>query len=216
LTYKQSCEIIIEASELSTQNKQLDIFISYLYGSNTSSPVVETQLINTIDLPVFFNNTTQLTNSAKNWNKNNFTIDLSKDLQLNIGGILEVPIESNSYLVNNSFNKGDTFVLENFNIGTSSQIDFSGQYTVDNIGFSNSYIYLNVNNNIELINYGSSSSNITNGGLPLPFNSTQSTYLLSNYPYLRLNKGVRYKITRVSDSSDSGVDERYLIEKQLL
>jgi hypothetical protein len=215
LYFKQSVDVIVESNDLATQNKQLEIFISYQFNSSTN-PAVETQIIETIDMPVFFNSTTQLTNSAKNWSENKFEIDLGKTLQLTTGGILEVPILANSALVNNAFKVGDTFYLENFTIGTTSQIDFSGQYTIDNIGVVNSYIYLDVNNNTELINYGSSSSNITSGGLPLPFNSTASSYLLSNYPYLRLNKGAKYKITRVDNSISSGADERYLVEKQYL
>jgi hypothetical protein len=66
--------------------------------------------------------------------------------------------------------------------------DFSGQYTIDSVGATNSYLYFNVNNNSTLINYGSSN-------LPLSFNST--TYSLSNIPYLSLNKGIKYKITEL-------------------
>jgi hypothetical protein len=214
LFYKQTVEIIIESNDLATQNKKLEIFINYRFGGITNT-VVETQLIETIDLPISFNSTTQLPNSSKTWADNKFQIDLTKKLQLNTGGILEVPINAPLNLVRNSFTVGDTFVIENFNIGTSSQINFSGQYTIDSIGSTNSYIYFDVNNNLELINYGSSSSNITNGGLPLPFNAT-SSYLLSNYPYLRLNKGLKYRITRIQSSDSSGVDERYLVERTIL
>lgn len=209
LNYKQSVDIIIESSELATQNKQLEIFIGYRFGGDLN-PIVETQIIETIDLPILFNSSTQLPNSAVSWKESRFSIDLEKSLQLNTGGILEVPIATNPSLVRNSFNRGDTFILENFNIGTSSQINFSGQYTIDSVGTTNSYIYFDVNNNVELMNYGASSS-----GLPLSFNSTAS-YLLSNYPYLRLNKGYKFKITRINGSEDSGVDERYLIERTLL
>ncbi len=214
LYYRQTVEIIIDSTDSSTQNKQLEVFLNYRFGGN-ANPVVETKILETIDLPIFFNSSTQLVNSAKIWKENKFNIDLSKTLQLNTGGILEVPVQANATLVRNSFNIGDTFVLDNFNIGTSSQINFSGQYTIDSVGITNSYIYLDVNNNVELINYGTTSSNITSGGLPLPFNSS-STYLLSNYPYLRLNKGVKYRITRTNASETSGVDERYLVEKILL
>lgn len=207
LSYKQSVDIIVDCNDLATQNKQLEVFINYKFASE-SNPAIETQLFETIDLPVFFNSTTQLVNPAKLWSDNKFNIDLSKDFQLTIGGILEVPIDANDNLVRNSFREGDVFVLENFIAGTTSQIDFSGQYTIDNVGVTNSYIYFDVNNNIELINYGASNS------LPLKFN--QTPYLLTNYPYLKLNKGYKIKITRVSDTLDSGFDERYLVEKQSL
>lgn len=209
LDFKQSCEIIIESTDTATQNKQLEIFINYKFGSATN-PVVETQIIETIDLPVFFNSSNQLPNSAKIWKENKFEIDLEKSLQLNTGGILEVPISANPSLVRNSFSIGDTFVIENFNIGTTSQISFSGQYSITTVGSTNSYVYFDVNNNPDLISYGASSST----GLPLSFNSTAS-YLLSNSPYLRLNKGLKYRITRTNNDQNTGVDERYLVEKIL-
>lgn len=213
LDYKQSVDIIVDSLPESTQNKQLEIFINYRLGVQTNVPI-ETQIIKTLDFPIYFNSSTQLPNSAKTWNEMNFDIDLEKPLQLNTGGILEVPIVGNYNLINNSFKVGDTILLQDFNIGTTSEINFSGQYTIDSIGATNSYIYLNVNNNPTLINYGASSSNIVSGGFPLPFNATSSySYLLSNKPYLDLNKGVKYRITRISDLDSSSIEERYLVEK---
>ena len=213
LDYKQSVDIIVDALPEATQNKQLEIFINYRLGVQTNVPV-ETKILETIDLPIYYNSVTQLPNSAQNWSSMKFEIDLEKPFQLNTGGILEVPISGNYNLVNNSFKVGDTLVLNDFNIGTISEIDFSGQYTIDSIGASSSYIYLNVNNNSTLINYGASSSNITSGGFPLPFNATSSyNYLLSNKPYLDLNKGVKFRITRISDLDSTSIEERYLIEK---
>jgi hypothetical protein len=206
LYFKQSCDILIDAVSNATQNKQLDIYINYKYGSITSSPV-KTKLIGTIDLPIYYNTTTQLQNTAKSWNKVNFDIDLSQPLQLNTGGILEVPIRENGSLVYNSFKNGDTYKISDFLIGTFSQINFSGQYIINSVGLTNSYVYFNVSNNISLINYGASSS------LPLQFNS--NNYLLSNRPYLELNKGLKYKITRISESDSSSVEDRYLIEKEI-
>jgi hypothetical protein len=207
LDFKQSCDIIVEATSTATQNKQLEIYIKYKLGNSTSVPV-ETKLLETIDLPIYYNTTTQLPNSARNWDGVNFPIDLDKSLQLNTGGILEVPIQGSSYLVQNSFKPGDTFQINNFTVGTTSQINFSGQYRIDSVGLTNSYIYFNVNNNPVLVNYGASHS------LPYSFNNINS-YELSNVPHLKLNKGIKYKITRISESSGSGVDERYLIEKEV-
>jgi hypothetical protein len=207
LDFKQSCDIIIEATSTATQNKQLEVYIKYKLGSDTATPV-ETKLLETIDLPIYYNTVTQLPNSAKSWNQINFSIDLDKPLQLNTGGILEVPISGSSYLIQNSFKSGDTFKVIDFTVGTTSQIDFSGQYKVDSVGLTNSYVYFNVNNNPTLINYGVSYS------LPYTFNATAS-YELSNVPYLKLNKGIKYKITRIAESMSTGVEERYLIEKEV-
>jgi hypothetical protein len=212
LSFKQSVDIIIDANLTATQNKKLDIFINFRYGSPDNIPV-ETQIVETLDLPILYNSVTQLQNSAYNWEKMNFEIDLSRTIQLNTGGILEVPLKESGNLVYNSFKIGDTLQIRDFLVGTFSQLDFSGQYTVDTVGVTNSYIYLDVNNNQSLINYGASSSNITSGGLPLPFNSTTTTYLLANKPYLKLNKGYKIRITRVLESYDTSPVDRYLIEK---
>ena len=214
LSFKQSVDIILDADLTATQNKKLDIYINYRYGSSTNLPV-ETPVRENIDLPIFYNDVTQLPNSAYNWSKINFDIDLDKTIQLNTGGILEVPLKESGNLVYNSFKIGDTLQLKDFSIGTSSQLDFSGQYKIDTVGVTNSYLYLDVNSNQSLINYGASSSNITSGGLPLPFNSTasSSSYLLSNKPYLNLNKGIKWRITRVDEADNTGLTERYLIEK---
>jgi hypothetical protein len=207
LDYKQSCDIIIDSNLTATQNKKLEIFINYKLGLDTATPV-ETQIFETIDLPVYYNTVTQVSNSAKSWNSVNFDIDLTKEFQLTSGGLLTLPINENGQLVNNSFKAGDTYQIKDFTIGTISKIDFSGQYVVDSVGATNSILTLNVNNNATLIAYGASNS------LPITFNSS-TNYLLSNKPYLKLNKGIKYKITRISDAAGDSIEERYLIEREV-
>lgn len=206
LDFKQSFDIIVDANDTATQNKQLEIYLKFRLGSSTNLPV-ETKLLETIDLPIYYNSVTQLSNTSKRWSGVNFNIDLSKNFQLNTGSILEVPINSNANLVYNSFQKGDTYEIKDFIIGTTSQINFSGQYVIDSVGLTNSYVYFNVSNNVDLVNYGASYS------LPLTFNGTN--YLLSNNPYLKLNKGIKYKITRISESDNTSITDRYLIEKEI-
>lgn len=208
LSFKQSLDIIIDADDNATQNKQLEIYIKYKFGSETSTPV-ETKLIETLDLPIYYNTTTQLPNSAKRWKDVNFQVDLDRPLQLNTGSVLEVPIQGNSLLVYNSFKVGDVFQFGDFTIGTSSQVDFSGQYKIRSLNSSNGYIYLDVSNNSTLINYGASSS------LPLQFNGTASDpdYILSNIPHLKLNKGFKFRVTRITESLQTEIKERYLIQR---
>ena len=200
LDYRQSLDIIINGNNFGSQNKQLNIYINY--SINGAIPTL-TQLINTIDLPIFYNSYTNTTNSAFNWNTFKFHIDMNSPIRLNTGSILEIPINSNSNLVSNSFNIGDTLTLNNFILGTSSVIDFSGQYTINSIGSTNSYLYMDVSNNYNLISYGSSAS------LPLIFNDP-SNYLLSNNPYLDINKGVKYTITIVDQTNNYTIQYRSL------
>jgi hypothetical protein len=204
LSHKQSFDLIVDANLTATQNKQLEIYIKYRYG--VGSAPIESKLIETINLPIYYNTTTQLSNSAANYSKFNFDIDLNRDIILSTGGLLSVPIDSNLNMIKNHFKIGDTLMLDNFNIGTSSQSDFSGQYKITTVGATNSYIFLDINSNIDLVNYGASSS------LPLTLNSSDN-YLLSNYPYFKYNKGFKYTITRVDPSDFSELTERYLVEK---
>jgi hypothetical protein len=210
LSFKQSIDIIIDADDTATQNKQLEIYIKYKFGTETSTPV-ETKLIETIDLPIYYNTTTQLPNSAKRWKEVSFHIDLDRPLQLNTGSVLEVPIQGDNLLVYNSFKVGDVFQVGDFTIGTSSQVDFSGQYKIRSLNSSNGYIYLDVSNNYTLINYGASSS------LPLQFNGTasDSDYILSNIPHLKLNKGVKFRVTRIAESLQTEMKERYLVQREM-
>lgn len=211
LDYKQSVKIKIDANLTATQNKKLDIMINYSLGSNTTP--VETRLVETLDLPVFYNSSVGVLNSAYNWSKIDFTINLNQPIKLNQGSILEVPMNQSTTLVNNAFKIGDTLQLNNFTIGTMSQLNFSGQYTINSLSSTNPIIYLDVSSNQTLVNYGASSSNPFGGALPLVFNATASTYLLSNIPYFDLNKGTTLVITRISGTDEADITNRYTIER---
>ena len=221
LSYRQSVDIVIDCGPVATENKQLEIYLNYssqVAQSNQAtsnqvtntvlSPPTETLIVGPIDIPVYYNQISHAQNSAKTWNEFKFNIDYNQNLVLNTGGILEVPIDSNYNIINNSIKSGDTLVLNDFTVGTVSTNDFSGQYTIDSVGATNSYIYLDISNNADLVAYGNSLS------LPLVIHSaTNST--LTNLPYFSLNKGVKYKITRIDPTNTSTIQNRYLIEKQL-
>lgn len=201
LDYKQSFDIIIDSTDSATQNKKLEIFINYNSGISGQLPVI-TNLIPNLDLPIYYNSYLQTTNSAKNWNKFDFNIDLNNNLILNLTGTLTIPISGATQTIfNNSIKKGDTLLIQDFIIGTSSIIDFSGQYTIDSVSTIDTSINLDITNNPIIVSY---------------INSNGETILnpiLANKPYVSLNKGHKYKITRVSSDEMSPFSNRYLIEK---
>ncbi len=204
LNYLQNIDIIINGNNIATYNKQLTIYINY--SVNGQLPVL-TPLISNIQLPVYYNQNTHALNSAATWKKFNFEIDINNNpIRLNTGSILEIPLLANGNLVNNSINAGDTVMLNQFTIGTSSLIDFSGQYRISSVGITNSYIYLDISTNNNLVSYGASSS------LPLIFNNN-SNYLLGNFPYINLNQGIKYSITNVDPNGTFTLQNRYLISK---
>ncbi len=205
LDYKQSFDLIVDSVDYATQNKQLEIFINYSDGQTNSLPVI-TKLMNTIDLPIYYNSYLQTTNSAKSWNRFDFDIDLSSNIDLNLNGILSIPLTGTTQIIlNNSIKKGDTLSVQDFVVGTSSVIDFSGQYTIDSVSTTTLYINLDITNNPIVTSYGE--TNITSGV------STTLNSVLVNKPFITLNKGIKYRVTRVNADETSSFSDRYLIEK---
>jgi hypothetical protein len=224
LQHRQSVDILITASDISTQNKKLDIYISTInpLGLGTTEgeilnediitipegaqdeSLIETLVISDIDLPVFYNNVTSQPNSAKTWKNFNFNIDFDKEIILTTNNLLQLSLDANSGIVNNSIKQGDAITLNNLFIGTNSVFDFSGQYVVNSVGATNSMIFLDVISNQDFISYAS-------GQLPLTIHGTAST-MLSNNPYLGLNKGQMVRITRISELDQIPVSEKYLID----
>lgn len=198
LYYLQSVDIILNGGEYSTQNKMLDIYMNSDISGNTSTNT-EVLIAGSIDLPVFYNENTQQSNSAYLWKDFKFNIDHTQPLNMNISSRLEVTLVESQTLISNSIRPGDTLYLNNLFIGTSSIYDFSGQYTVQSVPTSPSKtIILDISTNQSFVNYGASAS--------FPYNISGQ---LSNTPYFSLNKGKKIKITRVSDSTV--LKERYTI-----
>ena len=203
LYYKQSVDVLITASEFSSENKKLDIYMSSDIGSIDGS-TTEVLVIGDIDLPVYYNTSSQLPNSAAVWKDFKFDIDFDQPLSLITGDRIEVPFVGNTSIISNSIKVGDTLHMNNFFVGTSSIYDFSGQYKVDSVaGGTSSYVTFDISTNEDLVAYGASTS------LPLEIHGTSST-LLSNIPYFSLNKGKKIRITRGGNSDI--LNERYIVE----
>jgi hypothetical protein len=197
LYYLQSVDIHINGGDFSTQNKMLDIYMnSDIVTTSTNTQVL---LAGSIDLPVFYNENTQQSNSAYLWKDFKFNIDLTQPLNMNVNSRLEVTLVESQALISNSIKPGDTLYLNNLFIGTSSIYDFSGQYTVQSVPAAPAKtIILDISTNESFVAYGASAS--------FPYNISGQ---LSNVPYFSLNKGKKIKITRVSDSTV--LKERYTI-----
>lgn len=199
LYYSQSVDIIIDGAEYSKQNKKLDIYMN----SDISGNINNTQVLlaGSIDLPVFYNENTQKSNSAYLWKDFRFNIDHNhvEFIQMDISSKLKVKLVENQTLITNSIKTGDTLYLNNLFVGTYSIYDFSGQYVVQSVTTSpEKTIILDISSNPSFVNYGVSAS--------FPYNISGQ---LSNIPYFSLNKGKKIKITRVSNSII--LKERYTI-----
>jgi hypothetical protein len=206
LSFKQVVEINVLPSQLSSQNKKLDIYMR----SNYTGTQTDVLLFGDINLPVSYNNVLQLPNSSYIWKDFKFDIDFSQSMYLTEDLYLQVPFSGSTHLIYNSIKEGDVLMLNNFFVGTSSVYDFSGQYPVNSkVGPTSSYVIFDVesNKNIETFVAGSQSFPILlHSGSP----TASVPSLLSNYPYFSLNKGKKISITRISDSTI--LSERYHIE----
>ena len=200
LRYGQKFELIIDSNLTSTQNKKLDLFINYLDGSNN---IVTDYLIKGIDLPVYYNSSKSVLNSANLYNNFNFTIDYN-NIILNPDKTLSIGIIGNSDILKNTIKKGDYLVLNDFVVGSASNImNYSGQYLVSEEVNSN-IIKLDISTNIDLVN----STYLSNS-------SYTFSSVLYTLPYISYNKGLKYTITRIDSTNTSSLSSRYLIEKSI-
>lgn len=208
LRYGQKFDLIINSDLTSTQNKKLNLMINYLDGSNN---IVTDYLIKNIDLPVYYNAVKNKQNSANIFKKFNFSIDYT-NIILTPDDKLKIGILEDFNILSNSIKKGDYLVLNDFVVGSSSNvIDYSGQYlvsddvtSVTNNNITSNFITLDVKTNSDLIN----SVYKTN----TEYNFYSILYTL---PYITYNKGLKYTITRIDSTNTSSLSSRYLIEKSI-
>jgi hypothetical protein len=199
LGYKQSVDIVIDSTATATQNKQLEVYINF---TNTTFPVV-TKAIGPVDFPIYYNSTTQTSNLASTSQGIDIQINLNASLELSANYLLTVPTSNiSSTILSNMVKKGETFKIENLVVGTSSVTDMSGQYTVDNV--SGTSIVFDLSTNQTVTTY----VNAETTGASIVLNTR-----LSNLPRLTLNKGSKYRITRVGASETESFQSRYLIQK---
>ena len=172
-------------------------------SGSTSSDINKVLILGDIDLPVYYNNITNSVNSAYMWKDFGLNIDFNKDIFLSNKDKLNIPIDCNILLKNNSINVGDSLYLNNLYIGTQSVYNYSGQYKVYSVDINSQYITLDISTNTEFVNGLSSSI------YPYYLHESNKT-LLSNVPYFSLNKGKSIKITRISNSVN--LNERYYLK----
>ena len=192
--------MMIDASEFSSQNKKLDIYMRSNI-SNTTNQSTEVLIVGGIDLPVYYNTSLQNPNSAYLWKDFKFNIDFTKEITLEPGNKLRVYFDMDSNIVSNSIKVGDVLTLNNLFVGTASVYDYSGQYPVI---ANTSFVEFDISSNLSLVNYATS-INV----YPIKLHSTTIPSLLSNIPYFSLNKGKKIRLTRVSDSTV--LKERYSV-----
>ena len=192
LYHRQSVDFYIQGGEGSSQNKKLDIYMKSNAGSTTGLDT-EVLVLGGIDLPVYYNNIENASNSAFKWNDFKFDIDFNKEITLDTGAKLKLSFDADQNIMKNSIRVGDTLYLNNLSIGTSSA-NYSGQYNIQSI-LPDSVVF-DVSSNIELTNYIKSATS-----WPIKIHGTASTSL-TNLPYFSLNKGKKVKLTRVSNSDD--------------
>lgn len=204
LDYKQSMDLVIESIDDASQNKKLDIYLRYFDGNPNDLPI-ETPLITNIDLPVFFNEDTQLTNTARNWEQKSIDVDInsgSYSINFVTDDLLEIPLESNI-----GFQKGDAIYLNNFFLGSTSSTDYSGQYVIDTVATASNSITLDITTNSDLNSFADSQT----GTFPVILHlGTQS--ILQSQPFIDFNKGYRFRITRVEADDTSTLQSRYMID----
>lgn len=190
MDYKQTVEFIIDGTENSTENKQLNILITYDDGENV--PVLRNAVTN-LDLPVYYNSTEQNQNTAYTWKQINQDIT---QFTLNSDG--ETVGMSASRVT--GLKKGDAIILDNIFFNT---INIDGQYIIDSISGTN--INIDYTQNSELNSYIEqeiSDGNLSSGDIMSDYSSIGS---------FKFNNGYKVSITRIDELDSSTFEDRYLI-----
>jgi len=164
---------------------------------------VLTRALGPIDFPIYYNTNLQASNLAKTSTDLSFDINLSSSIELSSSNFLQVPLLNiTSAILANTVSKGEVFYINNLLVGTSSSVDLSGQYVVDSVSSNN--IIFDVSSNPIAVNYVT--QNVSTTSLVL-------NNLLTNKPFITINKGYKFRITRITSDVDASFTNRYLIEK---
>jgi hypothetical protein len=205
LNINQAIDISISADTFSSQNKKLDIFMSSNIGS-TDGQTSEVLLLGDIDLPVFYNENTQLPNSAFLWKDFKFTINFNTQIRVDsVDKVLYFFLSENLNIIRNSIKIGDTLYLNNLFISRDglSITDYSGQYkviSIDQFG----QIGMDLSSNDKFV------SDFTTNLIIHDPNITPPISLFYNLPFISINKGINIRIVRISNSDV--LTERYSIQ----
>ena len=156
-------------------------------------------------MPSLLNSNTSQPNSAATWKDFSFPIDLGQPIQLIPGYLLKLSLDSDALVTTNSVKKGDALVINNLFVGTVSVFDFSGQYIVDSV--TGNDINFDITSNLQFVSYYDSFTTT----LPTFHNPNVAT-MLSNKPFISLNKGFMIKITRISADDNISLSEKYYVD----
>lgn len=199
LDYKQSVDVVINSTSVATQNKQFEFYISY---SDTTLPVI-TRAFGPVDLPIYYNTNNQRSNLAAKSDNLEFEVSLTATIEISSASFLTLPIlNMSSTILSNTVVKGEVFQLKNMLVGTSSATDMSGQYVVDSVSGTN--IILDLSSNSIVKNWVT--ENVISSTLSL------NDKIVSK-PVLSLNKGSKWRITRITSNETDVFGNRYLIQK---
>ena len=190
LDFKQTVDIIIDADMEATENKLLDIKISFT-GSNNISQI--TNLVENENLPIYFNSILNEENNAskrKQIYNNIHSIELTPDQTL----IFEVDITR-------GLERGDCVLLNN--VVMEDGIVLDAQVIIDEVLDSTHFSVLYIDYPLldEYITEQITDNNL-NIGDNLDYNSIG---------YVNFNKGKKISITRIDDTLNSSIMERYKI-----
>jgi len=192
----QSVKIIVDGSFDSVSNKRLNISMNYLLQNQSPSRV---NILDTFDLPVFFNDVSRSSNLAS-LSKRNIYVDINSVKRSLDGEALEINVDKVG-----GIKQGDTIILNNFsfnnnnNNNNNNSTDLSGQYVV-----------ANVNNNtilIDILQYPNIDTFITTNNILS--NSNITSY--DSFGSISLNKGFVIDIFRVDEEPLSTFADRYKV-----
>ena len=197
LDFGQTVDIIVDSSDTATQNKQLDIFIR--------SDFTLTALTQGLELPIYYNISTNATNTAKKFKNFGFSPNFNQNVLLFSDYSLLVPFYEPNTLIKKTMKVGDYVLFEDFVVGSASTVDFSGQYKLLNIDANDPKMWFDLSDNPIVTNY------IFGSGISFPI--CLDNYLCNAFT-IKYNKGYKISITRTAKRLTGNVSNDYQIVTQ--
>ena len=197
LDFGQTVDIIVDSSDTATQNKQLDIFIRTDFAL---SPLTQG-----LELPIYYNISTNATNTAKKFKNFGFSPNFNQNVLLFSDYSLLVPFYEPNTLIKKTMKVGDYVLFEDFVVGSASTVDFSGQYKLLNIDANDPKMWFDLSDNPIVTNY------IFGSGISFPI--CLDNYLCNAFT-IKYNKGYKISITRTAKRLTGNVSNDYQIVTQ--
>jgi hypothetical protein len=202
LAYKQEITIDVNADAFSTKNKKFDLYLNSTLSDGTNKLV---KLLSDLDLPIGYNAEAKTPQLSLRANGVPLLIDTTKNVIVEDGYTLRVPLIGNSNIISKQIKAGDIVSISNFTLEHPDGIFvIDGQYPIVEVDTLGNIVLLMSSSKV----MESFVSKIT---IPTTINNYPTTGYLSAIPVLKAISRYQIKIVRTVSGETLDAEKRYSV-----